>query len=98
MVRAAALGARAGRAGDADVVAAGALAAEEALGEAGVGAGEDTDEVQVEDADGVILLGHLGEGTGELIDVVVAVALAAVHHAALLLHDASRLPYPLVQG
>src|SRR3990170_2968029 len=81
--------------GGADPVAAGPLAAEEALREAGIAAGEDAHEVDVEGADGAVLLGDLGEGAGELVDVVLAVCLAHVHEAALLLQDAGRLVHPL---
>src|SRR3970040_920658 len=78
--------------GGADPVAAGPLAAEEALREAGIAAGEDAHEVDVEGADGAVLLGDLGEGAGELVDVVLTVIRPAnVHQAALLLHDAGRL-------
>src|SRR3972149_258294 len=75
-------------------VAAGPLAAEEALREAGIAAGEDAHEVDVEGADGAVLLGDLGEGAGELVDVILAVCLANVDEAALLLHDAGRLAHP----
>src|SRR3970040_257070 len=84
--------------GGADPVAAGPLAAEEALREAGIAAGEDAHEVDVEGADGAVLLGDLGEGTGKLVDVVGAVCLAYINEAALLLHDAGRLAHALRQG
>src|SRR3990172_7149167 len=80
----------------ADPVAAGALAAEEALRQAGIAAGKDAHEVDVEGADGAVLLGDPWEGAGELVDVVLAVAgLAYVDNAALLLLDAGRLVHPL---
>src|SRR3990172_2097741 len=81
--------------GPADAVAAGALAAEEALRQAGVAAGENAHEVDVEGTDGAVLLGDPGEGAGELVDVVLAVCLAHVYEAALLLQDAGRLVHPL---
>ncbi len=80
-------GGRSERWDGADAVGAGAVAAEEALGEAGVGADKAADELDVEGADAAVAAGDVGKGAGVLGDQPVAVFFDAVGKAAALLDD-----------
>src|SRR5882672_1288140 len=75
------------------------FAANLAAGEAGVAAGQDADELDVQRADGAVVLGNLGEGAGVFVDeVVAAFALRYVGHAALLFEDRRSFSHAFAEG